>query len=177
MASRWVHETMDLIVFGIAYEAIHKQKDAPYKTLGSTHRSKNHEWYTLYGLEWNFQDLYPKKLRSFFEKMQVKRVAAAEELQVWVAHDILDKVWDELSPPMRKYWESFFIWLLFRPGILKDWAGVDVLNGRICRVVGHHEAWEACPEIKSEYERLRKYVEVVKSNDEILQDMLERFGQ
>jgi len=159
---------MDLITFGIPYSAIHIQKDVAWKTLGPAHRTKNHEWYMLYGNEWDFEDCYPKVLRSFFEKMLLKQGAQAEELQVWVAHDILDKVWDGLSFSKRKYWESFLIWLLSNPRILKDWAGVDVLNGTIRRIVAEQEIWEANPDIKSEYQRLHRYIEIVKSNDQIL---------
>ncbi len=177
MANKWVHETMDIITFGIPYSAIHIQKDAAWKTLGLEHRTKNHELYNLYGEEWNFEDIYPKKLQSFFEAIQRKHGTKAEEFQVWFAHDILDKVWDGLSFSKRKYWESFLIWLLSNPRILKDWAGVDVLNGTIRRIVADQEIWEANPDIESEYQRLRRYIEIVKSNDEILQDMLERFGE
>ncbi|MBU2447522.1 MAG: hypothetical protein KJ666_18370 [Bacteroidetes bacterium] len=177
MANRYIHEIVDFICFGSAYPRVHTEKDAAWKTLGLEHRTKNHELYNLYGEEWNFEDIYPKKLQSFFEAIQRKHGAKAEEFQVWFAHDILDKVWDGLSFSKRKYWESFLIWVIYSPRILKDWAGVDVINGRLLRVVEDQKTWKASPEIKFEYERLCRYVEIVKSNDEILQDMLERFGE
>ena len=66
--------------------------------------------------------------------------------------------------------------MLFNPRILKGWAGVDVMNGRIHRVVEDQEIWEDCAELKFQYKNLCRYVEVVINNDQILQDMLERYG-
>jgi len=66
--------------------------------------------------------------------------------------------------------------VLLSPKILKDWAGVDILNGKIQTIINNHEVWESCPELKSEYKRLYNYVKAV-IDDKILQDMLERYGQ
>ena len=93
-----------------------------------------------------------------------------------LAHDYLDKIWDDLSYTERKYWESFFAWLMLNPSILKNWAGVDVLNGRIQRIVDGHEIWEHCPELISDYRRLRRYVEVVIKKDKNLQNLLHQYG-
>lgn len=95
----------------------------------------------------------------------------------WIDHDYIDRTWDVLSDLERKYWEGFFAWVLLSPNILKDWAGVDVLDGKIQRIMKNHEVWESCPELKSEYKRLYNYVKAVKEGDKILQDMLERYGQ
>jgi hypothetical protein len=65
--------------------------------------------------------------------------------------------------------------VLLSPEILKDWAGVDVLDGKIQRLIDNHEVWESCPELKSDYKRLCNYVRVVIENDRILRDMLERY--
>jgi hypothetical protein len=67
--------------------------------------------------------------------------------------------------------------VLFSPDIFKDWAGVDVLNGKIQRVIKGCEVWESCPGLKSEYKRLYNYVKVVVKNDKILQNMWERYAE
>lgn len=177
MPNGWVHATIDLIAFGRPYFDLHQQKDKPHETLGPQHRLVNHEWYQAFGKFWTFSDPFPSWLKEFIQTLgDAEGADRAEEQMVSIAHEYLDRVWDGLSLPERKYWQSFFIWLLFNPRILKNWAGVNVVNGRVHRVVEDQEIWEACPDTKSEYERLRRYVEVVKSNDEILQDMLERYG-
>lgn len=177
MPNGWVHATIDLIAFGRPYFDLHQEKDKAHETLGSEHRIVNHEWYQAFGKFWTFSDPFPSWLKESIQALQDAEGAdRAEEQMVSTAHEYLDRVWDGLSFPERKYWESFFIWVLFNPRILKNWAGVDIVNGRIRRVVEDQEIWEACPDAKSGYERLRRYVEVVKSNDEILQEMLERYG-
>ena len=40
MPQRWIHETVDLIVFGKPYSAIHKQKDAAWKWLKQRREKK-----------------------------------------------------------------------------------------------------------------------------------------
>ncbi len=177
MPQRWIHETYDLIIFGKSYPAIHHQKDAAWKTLGSSHRSKNHELYNLYGFEWDFNDLYSPTLKSFFKAMQKKyfdQGDKAEEDQVWVTHDILDKIWDGFDCEERRRWASDFKSLLLDPLLLKEWAGVDVLGGKIKRrkdeQYGFSEPidyWEKEASIIDSYRRLRGYVES-KSIDELL---------
>ena len=80
----------------------------------------------------------------------------------YVDHDYIDRTWDDLSDLERKYWEGFFTYVLFSPKILKEWAGVDVLEGKIQRIINGSEVWENCPELKREYERLLNYVKAFK---------------
>ncbi len=93
-----------------------------------------------------------------------------------VTHDYLDKIWDVLSPKERKYVEGFLIFILQKPAILENWAGVDVICGRIHRTIGSREVWEHCPELSREYNRLSKYVDAALCNDKSLQDVLELYG-
>ena len=177
MPNGWVHATIDLIAFGRPYFDLHKEKDKAHEILGSKHRIVNHEWYQAFENLWTFSDPFPSRLKESIQALgDAEGAETAEERMVSIAHDYLDRVWDGLSLSERKYWESFFIWVLFSPGILKNWAGVDLVNSKIHRVVEDQEIWEACSDTKSEYERLRRYVKVVKSKDRILQDMLERYG-
>ncbi len=177
MPSGWLHATVDLIAFGLPYLDLHQRKDLPYKTLGSGHRLRNHAWYHEFGNLWNFSDPFPSLIiESIRDLLSIETPDQVEEQMVSLAHDNLDRVWDDLSYSERKYWESFFAWLVFNPSVLKNWAGVDVLNGRIQRIVDGHEIWEYCPELISKYIGLRRYVGVVINNDKDLQSMLRRYG-
>ncbi len=178
MPNRWVHATMDLIAFGLSYLLIHKEKDAPYQTLGPKHRSENHQWYQEFGKLWTLSDPFPPVLMESLQRLsEMMDGDGVEEHQVFYSHDYLDKVWDTLSRDEKKYWEGFFAWVLSHPSTLKNWAGVDVLNGKIHRSIEGQEIWEDCPEVKSEYKCLLRYVEAVISNDEDLQHMLKRYGE
>lgn len=176
MPSAWVHAAIDLIAYGRPYFDLHKEKDKPHEFLGSNHRIVNHKWYQAYRRLWNFHDPFPSWLKESIRILGNEEGAdKAEEQMVWIDHDYIDKIWDVLSDLERKYWEGFFAWALFSPDILKDWAGVDVLNGKIHRVIEDQEIWEECPYTKAEYRRLQRYVEVVKSRDKRLRDILERY--
>ncbi len=176
MPSAWVHAAIDLIAYGRPYFDLHKKKDKAYELLGPNHRIVDHDWYQAYGRSWNFCEPFPSGIKESIRILGNEEGAdKAEEQMAWVDHDYIDRTWDVLSAQERKYWEGFFAWVLFSPDILKDWAGVDVLNGKIHRVVEDQEIWEECPYTKAEYRRLRRYVEVVKSRDKRLRDILERY--
>ena len=81
---------------------------------------------------------------------------------VYTDHDYIDRIWDDLSDKERKYWEGFVMWVVLNPKILKEWAKVDVLEGKIHRMINSCDVWEDCPELKSEYKRLCSYVNAVK---------------
>lgn len=177
MPNGWVHATIDLIVLGRPYFQIHQKKDEPYKTLGSKHREVNHDWYNAFGELWTFPNPFPARQTEYIKYLNSSEGAdIAEEYQVSISHDVLDKNWDCLSSQDRKYWESFYIWVLFNPKILKNWAGVDVDNSRIRRLIKNRVVWEYCPETKSQYKNLFNYVKVVLKKDQILQDMLKRYS-
>lgn len=176
MPSAWVHAAIDLIAYGRSYFDLHKKKDKAYELLGPNHRIVNHDWYQAYGRSWNFCEPFPPGIKESIRLLGNKEGAdKAEEQMAWIDHDYIDRTWDVLSGSERKYWEGFFAWVLFSPDILKDWAGVDVLNGKIHRVIEDQEIWEECPYTKAEYRRLRRYVEVVKSRDKRLRDILDRY--
>ncbi len=122
---------------------------------------------------WNFCEPFPSWIKDILGNEE--GVDKAEEQMVWIDHDYIDRIWDVLSDLERKYWEGFFAWVLFSPDILKDWAGVDVLNGKTHRIIEGQEIWEECPYTKAEYRGLRRYEEVVKSRDKRLRDILERY--
>ena len=174
MPQGWIHEFFDLVILGRSYPKIHHCKDASWKKLGVHHRAINHEWYNLFGDEWDFQNVYPSTLKSFLEAMQKKHGEKAEEHQVWVAHDVFDRVWERLNLGQRKKWASVFRNLILDPSYLREWAGVDVLEGKIKRTLVEQggagspvEYWEDDPLVKALYRKLRAYVEP-RSIDELL---------
>ncbi len=99
-----------------------------------------------------------------------------------VSHDYLDRIWDyeglarEERTYTRKYWEAFHVWLVLNPDLLKDWAGVDVLSGRIHRVIDGTETWEDEPEVKSEYRTLLDRARFLLYLDKELGYFVQRFG-
>jgi hypothetical protein len=98
----------------------------------------------------------------------------AEEQMSSDSHDLIDRRWDELSKEQRLYWEGLFAWLVFHPEVLERWAEVDVIRGRIRRVVNGNEVWEDAPEIVPEYKRLRR--EVSRHQKWRLRSLLACFG-
>ena len=177
MPSGWVHATIDLIVYGRPYFNLHKEKDKAHETLGSRHRIVNHDWYQSYGKAWDFHDPFPWWLKESTSALKSEEKAEkAEEQMAWVNHDCIDRIWDDLSSRERRYWEGFFMCILLNPKVLREWAGVDVLRGRIHRLIDGCEIWESCPELKPEYRNLRRYVEAVKRKNKDLQDVCRRYG-
>lgn len=163
MPSAWVHAVIDIVAYGRAYFDLHKEKDEPYRTLRWRHREIRHEWYQAFGEKWTFNHPFPTFLRDqILKTSETSGASEAEKHMAYVDHDYIDRTWDDLSDPERKYWEGFFAYVLFSPKILKEWAGVDVLEGRIQRVINGREVWENCPELKCEYERLLNYVKAFK---------------
>jgi hypothetical protein len=114
-------------------------------------------------------------LKAFFTAvLNSKGPDNAEETQAWYSHDYWDKIWDDSSYDKRKYIAGFFKELLLNPQILKDWAEVDVLSGKVKVVYdtsyGYEktiEVWETEPTLKRDYEHLRNFVES-KTLDELL---------
>ncbi|MEW6086841.1 MAG: hypothetical protein AB1498_00805 [bacterium] len=178
MPNCWVHAVIDLIVYGRPYFDIHKKKDEPSKILGRKHRIINHDWYQAFGEKWNMSEPFPSCIKELTEILRKEKGGArAEEQMAWIDHDYIDKTWDFISNPEKKYREGFFAWILLNPDILKNWAGVDVLGSKIQRVIDSNEIWESCPELESEYNRLCIYVKAVIQKDEILRNYVESGGR
>lgn len=162
MADGWVHATADLVVFGKTYFHRHKKKDAPWKELGWRHRVVNHEYYNLFGKLWDFQNPFPSDEKETIAS--IRDPNEAEQTQSWNSHDYLDRLWDGWSDRQRRRFERFCMYLVRRPKTLRDWAGVDVKNGKIKRLIGGQEVWEDCPELTIEWKNLKRYVKAVKRN-------------
>lgn len=167
MPNAWMHATIDLIAYGFPYFDKHKEKDSACKTLGSQHRIINHDWYQAYDYKvWTFDKPFPNWLNKNFKKLKYENGPDyAEEMMALTTHDYFDRVWDDLSFEQRKYCEAVFIKLLFNTRYLLEWAGVDVINGKIERVIESETIWESCPSLPFAYNKLCRYVTAVVNND------------
>lgn len=185
MASGFVHEVQTLIALGRSYPHIHQRKDGPARYRpGLAHRRVRHNWYQSHGTLWHVDN--PGSDVALKRLDRVRRVLGpdkADEYIASLAHDQLDVIWDysELSHSerkfARKYWEAFHVWIVLRPGLLKTWGGVDVLSGRIQRIVDDVEVWENDPEVKREYARLLRRAQVLARRDRGIAFMLKTYGQ
>lgn len=160
MAAGWLHQMHDIVVFGQAYLDIHRAKDAhAQKVPGKRHREVGHDWYQRFGEAWDSSNPFPEVVNQRVRDLGLAEGPdTAERLQVDLAHDCLDKTWDDLPNDSREYWEGFFTFLIYRPDVLRLWAGVDVIGGRVRRSHNGHDVWEDCPEVIQQYKRLRREV-------------------
>lgn len=90
-------------------------------------------------------------------------------------HDYWDRIWNSLPSLRKTYIEAFFIWLLDQPELLKSWAGVDVMNGKIHRKIEDKEIWEDSSETIKDYEELKRYIKPIKNRLKI-KFLLKKFG-
>ena len=156
MAAGWVHAAIDLMAFGRSYFDLHKYKDNPWKKLGYEHRQINHDWYKEFGKSWNFDKPFPPVI-----DMRTRAFASdekGEKYQSWVSHDYLDRIWDTLDFEQRRNFELACKWFLDNPMELNRVYEIDVFQGLIYRVIDGKQVIERCPELVTEYQRLRGYV-------------------
>lgn len=179
MPRGWVHCVVDLIVFGRTYPEIHKRKDEPYKNLGIKHRIERHGLYQFCKKHNEpFENLLPFLVECFEDLKNSQGGDKSEEAQVNAAHEFFDYLWDEFSADERKYFEGLFAWITLHPEVLLNKFGVDVIRGRIKRVLEDgREIWEDAPEVIQQYDKLRKEVEKQLKEDESLVAMLMMYGQ
>ncbi|MBZ5492185.1 MAG: hypothetical protein LAO76_14740 [Acidobacteriia bacterium] len=176
MASGFLHEAFDLIVWGRVYRYIHQAKDRHAQHVpGLRHREKGHEWYQCFGSSWDFENQFPMWRHTEIQKLRERAgPEAAEEMMASDAHDLIDRTWDDLSSTERTYCEGLFVWLIYNPDILYSWAGVDVIHGRISRVIGDELVWEGSPETIIEYRALRRRIS--KNHKHRLAEVLKQCG-
>jgi hypothetical protein len=179
MPRRWVHETLDLIAYGRPYGHVHRKKDEEsQRAPGRRHREVGHDWYQAFGKLWSFSDPFPNWLKESIQRLRDAEGAdSAEKRMVSDTHDYLDRIWDDLPEIDRIGRKAELAWVLLNPQVLKDWAGVDVLGGKIQRVVEGQEIWENSPDIMSKYEDLCRDAEFEIRVNKALRHALERYGQ
>lgn len=179
MPPKHVHATHSLLAFGRPYFDLHHQKDAPSSVLGSRHRIVNHDWYQagLAGM-WTLDHPFPDWLRGVVAQIAEESGGhEAEEYEVWLSHDLLDFIWDGLDPRDRRIEEALCCWLVLNPAYLLDIGQVDVVSGRIHRLIDGEDVWEIEPALTSEYRRLRRYVVGVLRRDPALCELVEGFDR
>jgi hypothetical protein len=176
MARGFVHETFDLIVLGRVYRHVHQAKDKHAQHVpGMRHREKGHEWYQHFGSSWDFENQFPMWRHAEIQRLREDNgPESAEEMMASDSHDLIDRTWDSLSSEERKYCEGFFVWLIYNPNTLASWAGVDVTQGRISRVIGGELIWEDSPETIAEYHALRQRIS--KNHKHRLATVLKQYG-
>ncbi len=161
MPPRWLHNTLDLTVFGRVYDHLHAWKDEPSRWLGPRHRIERHPWYQLYGLMWNLDDALPECIQTETARLLATEGAdVAESFQADVAHDCYDRTWDTLSQEDRAGICGAFKWLLQQPGVLLDKFGIDVYSGRI--LIEHPDGrteWQDEPGLNRAWRELKVYTE------------------
>jgi len=185
MASGFVHEVQTLIALGRSYPHIHQRKDeAARRRPGLAHRDVRHHWYQAHGRKWGLDN--PTSDTAVKRLDRVRRVLGpdkADEYTASLAHDQLDVIWDypELTREerrfTRKYWEAFHVWVVLRPEVLRTWGGVDVLAGRIHRLIDGVEVWEDDSVVKEEYLRLLRRAHILARRDRGIAFMLKTYGQ
>jgi hypothetical protein len=177
MPETYVHAIESFLAFGRSYFSKHQEKDAPYEALGREHRSINHEWYQLFGASWDFEHPIPDWIARVTE--QLGNDFGDEEAEtyqaVYLAHDFTDRLHDRDSPADRRLSIPAHIFVILHPEILESKFGVDVIEGRIHRLIDGQEIWESSPETIRDYERLRSYVDRVLQNDPELQRIVAAF--
>jgi hypothetical protein len=159
MASKFVHDVLSLIIFGLPYDDVHARKDSFSQLApGIIHRKVRHRKYQAYQKTWNMEAPF-----SHEENRSIRRVLAwkgadiAEKYMASLSHDVQDRVWDypEISAveraAVRLYWEAFCVWLVLNPDLLKSWAGVDVISGQVCRTVDGISIWQQEPTLIGAY--------------------------
>lgn len=188
MPSALVHAAVyDLPSFGeLRYFDVHKQIDAAHKWLGYRHRTlEDHSWYVACGELWTPEEPFPEWLtKSWRERFLLgtegagarEAPAQIEQHMVFVGHCWFDRLWDRLSCQERLYRESFAIWVLFHPEEIRTPWGVDLVNGRIQRLVRGRETWEEAPHLPALHIRLRSYAQGMLRRSPELRGQLERYG-
>ena len=170
---RWLHETLDIIIWGRSYWWLHKEIDKPARELGVYHRIYNHDWYQEFKKSWDWKNPFPKKelskeilvaipngLKETFNKLVNKETRLSgekgivkEAFQAYITHCFFDRMWDESSFEDREHIERLCtVWIL-SPTLLSEKAGVDIRNWKI-RVRRNGEVWEDSPRLETDYTNL-----------------------
>lgn len=99
-----------------------------------------------------------------------------------LGHDFQDKYWDfdgqakEQRDMTRQEAAAFYLGVFLNRRILKEWAGVDVEEGRVHRLINGVEVWEEEPTLKVEYRRLLEKVWAWLHRDTRLRQRIEERG-
>ena len=174
---RWLHETLDIIIWGRSYWRLHQELDKEARKLGKYHRMyDSHDWYRKFGESWDWENPFPKEelnkeipeilkvipsgLRQTFNKLvnREKRLSkekgiVKEAFQAYITHCFEDRLWAESSPKEREYIKRFCVVWILSPRLLYDKAGIDI-NGWKIKVKRDGEVWEDSPRLETDYKNL-----------------------
>jgi hypothetical protein len=184
MASRFVHDVLSLIIFGLPYDEVHARKDAFSQLApGIIHRRVRHKKYQEYQKKWNMAASFSdKETRSIRRVLAWKGADVAEKFMASLSHDVQDRVWDypEISAveraTVRLYWEALCVWLVLNPDLLKSWAGVDVIFGRVCRTVDGASIWQEEATLIGAYAALHNRAKFLLRRRTVLREALNWYG-
>lgn len=163
MANAWVHAVLSLIAFGKPYFDLHKQVDSWSEELRQQHRIMGHDYYQAYDTLWNMDDPFPEWVWEHTRKTRQRYGdEEAEKEAVQLSHCYFDRVWDGFSKQQRDNVELAMAKFVSTPELLKNSAGVDVIEGKIQYQLDNGElSWMDDPELPGEYDRLIRYIEGV----------------
>ena len=162
MPPHWLHDALDLAVFGRVYPDLHTWKDAPAKTLRWRHRAIRHDWYNAYDTGvWTFNDPFPPVAQwEIVRRFRTEGPDAAERYEVDLSHDLYDRVWDTLSRRKRIAICEWFKWMLLHPEELKRFAQIDVVAGRaLTEDADGNVTWQDEPGLNVAWQTLKAHVE------------------
>jgi len=153
MPPGWIHQTLDLVVFGNIYTKVHKWKD---NRPGGRHRSRRHKWYNEFGKSWDFENPFPASLIKQSKRFMAKvGPALAEARQASIQHDYWDRTWDTLNRDGRETVAALLLFWVMDPELLLRKAEVDVIGERVKRKIRGRTVWERTPGLSEKYTRLR----------------------
>lgn len=163
MASAWVHAVLSIIAFGKPYFDLHQQIDSWSHELGYKHRAMGHDYYQAYDRLWNMDNPFPEWVWEHSRRVRERYGdEEAEREAVQLSHCYFDRVWDGFSREYRDNLELALAKFASTPELLKESAGVDVIEGKIEYQLDSGElSWVDDPELPGEYQRLIRYVEAV----------------
>jgi hypothetical protein len=178
---RWLHEILDIIIWGRSYWWLHKEIDKEAKALGKYHRIyDSHDWYRKFKKSWDWENPFPKKelskeipeilkvipteFRQTFNKLVNREMRLSkdkglvkEAFQAYIIHCFFDRMWAESLPEEKEYIKRFCVVWILSPRLLFDKAGVDIEKWKI-KVKRDGEVWEDSPGLETNYKNLVKFL-------------------
>lgn len=169
MANAWFHSVMCLITFSKPYFNLNKQIDSWCQELDKGHRNMGHDYYQLYGKLWDMNNPFPRIVKEHCRKTrQLYGDKEAEIEAVRLCHSYVDRAWDEMPEELQTQIEVAYAEFALNPKLLKDLAGIDVIDGKILYEFERGmQLWVDDLELSQEYRRLAKYIRIVLRNQYI----------
>lgn len=183
MPQGFIHDALTFVALGNPCAEVHRHKDAAASQRpGLLHRRIRHGWYRAFGRLWDFTAPFPEVVKQRIAKfLTASGPTSAERYMASLGHDLADRVWryDELTHEerrfTRKYWESFWVWVILNPGVLQDWGGVNVISGKIQRLIDGRLIWEDAPDVEHQYQVLKTRALFLLKVDKPLREMFQHY--